>query len=157
MPVLNGNQSSTDWHFTKQFSGLAQTEDSKTRSESLAGEERPQASVCITQWQPQTQTHSPQNENVFFKEQLKRLMRKRNPKEFIKGHVCSQIAGPTAQFHSVTSDTPLKHVSGEKATYVKNLCHTAKEKKHCHWNYIFLVLEQYYLVAKHCVSCTGKK
>lgn len=157
MPVLNGNQSSTDWHFTKQFSGLAQTEDSKTRSESLAGEELPQASVCMTQWQPQTQTHSPQNENVFFKEQLKLLMRKRNPKEFIKGHVCSWIAGPTAQFHSVTSDTPLKHVSGEKATYVKNLCHTAKEKKHCHWNYIFLVLEQYYLVAKHCVSCTGKK
>lgn len=39
-----------------------------------------------------------------------------------------RIAEPTAKFHSVTSDTPLKYVSGEKATYVKNLCHTAKKK-----------------------------
>lgn len=42
-----------------------------------------------------------------------------------------KIAGPMTKFHSVTSDTPLKYASGEKATYVKNLCHTAKEKDCC--------------------------
>lgn len=72
----------------------------------MAGEELPQASLCITQRRARTQTHPPQNENAFLKKQLKLLMRKRNPKEFINGHVCSRNAGPTAKVHSVTSGYP---------------------------------------------------
>lgn len=54
----------------------------------------------------------------------------------------------TAPFHPVASNSPLKYMNGSKATYMKNLCFTAKTERTANKTISSLILEQYYLVPK---------
>lgn len=52
----------------------------------------------------------------------------------------------TAQFHPVTSNSPLKYMNGRKATYVKNLCCTARKER--------TVNKTFFLNSRAILSCT---